>query len=143
MDIAIRIIVWFCRVVVGGLFIFSGLIKANDSLGFSYKLEEYFVEFGKIFVEHGPAFLATPMGWMESLSLPLSMFIVVLEIVLGILTLTGTKMKQVASWLLALIVFFTFLTFASWKWELVRSCGCFGDFMPLTPDESFIKDLFL
>lgn len=143
MDILIRIIVWFCRITVGGLFIFSGLIKANDSLGFSYKLEEYFVEFAKIFTEHGPVFLAIPMEWMESLSLPLSMFIVVLEIVLGILTLTGTKIKQVALLLLALIVFFTFLTFTSWKWELVRSCGCFGDFMPLTPYESFMKDLIL
>ena len=30
------------RVLVGGLFIVSGLVKANDPLGFSYKLEEYF-----------------------------------------------------------------------------------------------------
>ena len=30
------------RILVGGLFIVSGLIKANDPLGFSYKLEEYF-----------------------------------------------------------------------------------------------------
>ena len=35
-------IVWFCRIAVGLLFIFSGLIKINDPLGFSYKLEEYF-----------------------------------------------------------------------------------------------------
>ena len=30
------------RLLVGILFIISGLIKANDALGFSYKLEEYF-----------------------------------------------------------------------------------------------------
>ena len=30
------------RFIVGLLFIVSGLIKANDALGFSYKLEEYF-----------------------------------------------------------------------------------------------------
>ena len=30
------------RILVGSLFIVSGLIKANDVLGFSYKLEEYF-----------------------------------------------------------------------------------------------------
>ena len=30
------------RVLVGGLFIVSGLVKANDPLGFAYKLEEYF-----------------------------------------------------------------------------------------------------
>ena len=88
MNIGIKIIVWFCRILVGGLFIFSGLIKANDSLGFSYKLEEYFVEFGKIFTENGFGVLAAPMEWLEAIALPLSMFIVVLEIVLGILTIT-------------------------------------------------------
>ncbi|MEY3942213.1 MAG: hypothetical protein RIR07_1099, partial [Bacteroidota bacterium] len=30
------------RLALGGLFIFSGVIKMNDPLGFSYKLEEYF-----------------------------------------------------------------------------------------------------
>ena len=30
------------RVIVGGLFIVSGLVKANDPIGFAYKLEEYF-----------------------------------------------------------------------------------------------------
>ena len=38
---------WFIqltRIFVGGLFIFSGFIKANDPLGFSYKLEELFLK---------------------------------------------------------------------------------------------------
>ena len=30
------------RVIVGSIFIVSGLVKANDPIGFSYKLEEYF-----------------------------------------------------------------------------------------------------
>jgi len=30
------------RIFVGSLFIFSGLIKINDPIGFSFKLEEYF-----------------------------------------------------------------------------------------------------
>ena len=32
------------QVLVGGLFIFSGLVKMNDPVGFSFKLEEYFSE---------------------------------------------------------------------------------------------------
>ncbi len=32
------------RVLVGGLFIFSGVIKMNDPVGFGFKLEEYFGE---------------------------------------------------------------------------------------------------
>ena len=37
-----RYFLWFCRILVGATFIVSGLVKANDPLGFSYKLEEYF-----------------------------------------------------------------------------------------------------
>lgn len=143
MNVVVQLLLWVCRILVGGLFIFSGIVKANDPLGFSYKLEEYFLEFGTIFTNSGWGWLTPVMDLMSYISLSLSMGIVVLEIVLGILTLLGTKMKQVSVWLLSLIVFFTFLTFASWKWGLVKSCGCFGDFIPLTPWESFLKDLVL
>lgn len=40
-----KIIANIFRVFVGLLFIFSGLIKANDPTGFSYKLDEYFSVF--------------------------------------------------------------------------------------------------
>ena len=33
---------YISRLVVGSLFIVSGLIKANDPVGFSYKLKDYF-----------------------------------------------------------------------------------------------------
>jgi hypothetical protein len=32
------------RLLVGALFVFSGVIKLNDPVGFGYKLEEYFSE---------------------------------------------------------------------------------------------------
>lgn len=40
-----KVLVWISRLIVGTLFILSGLIKANDPHGFSYKLEEYFEVF--------------------------------------------------------------------------------------------------
>lgn len=40
-----KYITTFFRVFVGLVFIFSGLIKANDPTGFSYKLDEYFSVF--------------------------------------------------------------------------------------------------
>ena len=143
MNLIFKILIWVCRIQIGGLFIFSGLIKANDALGFSYKLEEYFEVFAKILSENGLGLLSVPLEWMAHIALPLSIFIVVFEIVLGILTILGINMKRVALWLFALIVFFTFLTFASWYWDLVRSCGCFGDFIPLNPKQSFFKDIYL
>ena len=39
-----KYLVAFSRIFVGVLFIFSGFIKLNDPLGFSFKLEEYFSE---------------------------------------------------------------------------------------------------
>ncbi|MBA2761264.1 MAG: DoxX family protein [Segetibacter sp.] len=49
------------------------------------------------------------------------------------------------SWLLLLlIIFFTFLTgYAVLHPEQIKTCGCFGDCLPLTPVQSFLKDLIL
>lgn len=117
------------RIFVGLLFIFSGFIKANDTLGFSYKLVEYF----EVFNTH----------FLVSLALPLAMFICIFEIVLGFTLLMGTKIKLTLWLLLLMIVFFTFLTFYSAYFNKVTSCGCFGDAIPLTPWQSFTKDLVL
>ena len=39
-----KYLVHISRIIVGVLFIISGLIKLNDPTGFSFKLEEYFSE---------------------------------------------------------------------------------------------------
>ena len=39
-----KYIVNLIRIALGALFIFSGVIKMNDPMGFGYKLEEYFAE---------------------------------------------------------------------------------------------------
>lgn len=117
------------RLVVGLLFIFSGLIKANDPLGFGYKLQEYFEVFHTTFLNDYAAGIA--------------IILCTLEIVLGALLLLGFYARRVAWGLLLLILFFTFLTFYSAFFEVVTSCGCFGDAIPLTPWQSFSKDLVL
>lgn len=119
----------FSRWFVGVLFIFSGLIKANDPLGFGYKLQEYFEVFHISFLS----------GWATGIAIILC----VLEIVLGALLLFGFWKNHVTKGLLVLIVFFTFLTFVSAAFKVVTSCGCFGDAIPLTPWQSFGKDLIL
>lgn len=129
------------RYLVGTLFIFSGLVKANDPIGFSYKLQEYFEEFEKLKVYFSP--LEGFFKLLHDLSLEQAIFMVVLEIVLGIAIISGYLPKLTAWLLLLLILFFTALTFASAQYEIVRSCGCFGDAIPLTPWESFYKDIIL
>jgi uncharacterized membrane protein YphA (DoxX/SURF4 family) len=129
------------RYLVGTLFIFSGLVKANDPIGFSYKLQEYFEEFEKLKVYFSP--LEGFFKLLHDLSLEQAIFMVILEIVLGIAIISGYLPKLTAWLLLLLILFFTVLTFASAQYEIVRSCGCFGDAIPLTPWESFYKDIIL
>lgn len=122
-------LLWFCRLFVGLLFIFSGLVKANDPLGFGYKLQEYFEVFHTTFLNDYAA--------------AISILICALEIILGIALLVGYRALQVSWGLLLLILFFTFLTFWSAAFDVVKSCGCFGDAIPLTPWQSFLKDLVL
>ncbi|SDH02803.1 DoxX protein [Pedobacter terrae] len=124
-----NILLRFSRIFVGALFIFSGLIKANDPLGFGYKLQEYFEVFH--------------MNFLSGMATGIAILLCTLEIILGALLLLGFWSKKVAWGLLLLIIFFTLLTFISAAFKVVTSCGCFGDAIPLTPWQSFTKDLIL
>lgn len=130
-----RIIKEFARYAVGALFIFSGIIKVNDPVGTAIKLEEYFDVFS---VDIAPFF-----EWFIPAALFLSVFLSVLEVVLGVALIVGYRMRITAWVLLAMIVFFTFLTFYSAYFNKVTDCGCFGDAIKLTPWQSFQKDLIL
>lgn len=123
------------RILVAGLFIFSGLIKLNDPVGMAIKLEEYFEVF------------ATDLGSFFHVfvpyALPIAVFIIVLEVLLGVALMLNYKMVQTTILLLLLIMFFTGLTFYSAYFNKVTDCGCFGDAIKLTPWESFFKDAVL
>lgn len=126
-----KYITQFSRIFVGILFIISGLIKLNDPVGFSYKLAEYFSE---------PVF---NMPVFVPFVLAIALFLVILEVILGVMLLVGYKPKFTIWSLLILIVFFTFLTFYSAYFNVVKDCGCFGDALKLTPWQSFTKDVVL
>jgi len=126
-----KYLVHLSRIIVGVLFIISGLIKLNDPTGFSFKLEEYFSEG----VLNMPA--------LVPFALAIAVFVVVFEVVLGVALLLGFKPKWTMWSLLLMIVFFTFLTFYSAYFNKVTDCGCFGDALKLTPWESFTKDVIL
>src|ERR1051325_8508604 len=117
------------RVIVGVLFIFSGLIKANDPLGLSYKIQEFFEIW----------------GWhaLNDFSLALSIIMITFEILAGVAVLVGWRMNLFSWLLLLLTIFFTFLTGYALFSGKVKECGCFGDCIPLTAQQSFIKDLIL
>lgn len=99
------------RIIVGSLFIVSGLIKANDPVGFSYKLEEYF-EDGALAYRIKELFGAPgfSLEYFIQHALLLSVIICIVEIVLGVLVIIGGKTRLVSWLLVIMMLFFTFLT---------------------------------
>jgi uncharacterized membrane protein YphA (DoxX/SURF4 family) len=117
------------RILVGLLFIFSGLIKANDPLGLAYKMQEFFDAWNW-------------HGWTDY-TLTLSVLMIGFEIVAGVALLVGWQMKLFSWLLLLLILFFLFLTSYVLFSGKIKACGCFGDCIPLTPLQTFYKDVVL
>lgn len=124
-----KLIVTICRWLVGLLFIFSGLIKANDPHGLSYKMREFFE--------------AWHTEFFNSISLISSIGMNILEVVAGVAIIIGWRSKLFSWVLLVLITFFTFLTSYVLFSGKIAACGCFGDCVPLTPQQTFTKDVVL
>jgi uncharacterized membrane protein YphA (DoxX/SURF4 family) len=124
-----KAIINISRIIVGVLFIFSGLVKANDPLGLSYKMQEFFEVW----------------GWhaLNDYTLAFSVLMIAFEIIAGVAVLLGWRMNLFSWLLLLLIVFFTFLTAYALFSGKIKECGCFGDCIPLQAQQSFIKDLIL
>ena len=158
-------IISFLQNFCGALFIFSGWVKAVDPLGTAYKMEQYFAEFESTFSGTWFSFLAPMFPKLAELSTGFSVFMIVFEIVLGLMLIVGSARKFTAWAFFLLVLFFTFLTgftyltgyvpsevnffqFEEWGPYVttnmkVTDCGCFGDFIKLEPKTSFLKDVFL
>jgi len=75
-----RFLLGLTRIIVGGLFIFSGLIKANDPQGLSYKMQEFFEILG--------------MGFLDDYTLIFSILMIAFEIIAGVAVLLGQIIAQ-------------------------------------------------
>lgn len=124
-----KIIITIVRYFVGLLFIFSGLVKANDPLGLSYKMQEFFELWG--------------LHSLNELTLALSLLLNAFEIIAGVALLIRWKFKLTGWLLLLLIIFFTLLTGYTYWTGLPKNCGCFGDCLPISSQFSFTKDVVL
>lgn len=141
-----KFFVAIARILVGVLFIFSGLIKANDPLGLSYKMQEFFEVWNEglrkssFFLNHA---LINLFDFLHEHSLALSVIMIAFEIIAGFALLLGWQMKTFSRLLLLLIIFFTFLTAYAFLSGKFKNCGCFGDCIPISPKTSFLKDVAL
>ena len=160
----VTVISWlqhFC----GVWFIFSGFVKAVDPLGTAYKMHQYFAEFESTFSESGLKFIAGVFPLLSEYAVGFSLFMIILEMLLGLFLIMGWYPKFTKWGFLLMLLFFTVLTgftfltgyvpdgvnfFSFGKWETydairmkVTDCGCFGDFIHLEPKVTFTKDVFL
>jgi len=119
------------QIIVGATFIFSGFVKLVDPIGFGYKLGEYF-EADVLNLE-----------FLIPYALVIAIFVSVFELTLGVMLLLGYKAKFTLWNMMAMILFFTLLTFYTAYWHKVTDCGCFGDAITLSPWATFWKDVLL
>lgn len=156
-------VTWFWQYFLGALLVFSGFVKAVDPLGTAYKMKDYFAEFKA----QGLPF----MDFMKDWSVSFSVFMIVVEMVVGFCLILGIGGRKNLGINLLMMLFFTFLTgfnyltgftprgesaetavgilqFSQWTAFdnnniRISDCGCFGDFIKLQPIETFLKDIFL
>lgn len=143
----------FLRFFLASLLIFSGAVKIIDPLGTSYKMQDYYTAFDAqmseaYLVEHGEAppsdiWYTQLFSSLKKISVPTAVFMVVLEVVLGVLLFLGIFKRSVIPITAAMLVFFTFLTGYTAQTGEPSDCGCFGDFIKLRPIDSFYKDVIL
>lgn len=124
-----RVVIWMLRLLVGGVFVMSGLTKSIDLWGFLFKLEEYL----------GVWHITQP----RSVVFMAAMLISGYEFVLGALLMMGCY-KRVTAWGLTLtMVVMLPLTLYLWIADPVSDCGCFGDFLKLSNGATFLKNVVI
>ncbi|GAA4468790.1 DoxX family protein [Nemorincola caseinilytica] len=124
-----KVIITILRVAVGLLFIFSGVVKANDPLGLTYKMNEFFEVWN--------------MGFMLKYTLTFSVLMIAFEIISGVAMIVGNAFRLYVTLLLLLNIFFTFLTWYALTSGKIKECGCFGDCIKISNTATFYKDVAL
>ncbi|MBL7717378.1 MAG: DoxX family protein [Flavipsychrobacter sp.] len=124
-----KYLLWLFRIIVGGLFIFSGLVKANDPLGLTYKMQEFFE------VLH--------LTLLNEYAFTFSVLIIAFEIISGVAVLLGYAFRIFSVLMLLLNAWFLFVTAYALFTDKVKECGCFGDCIKISNEETFWKDVVL
>jgi uncharacterized membrane protein YphA (DoxX/SURF4 family) len=121
--------IWALRVLVGGVFVVSGLTKSVDLWGFVFKLEEYLA------VWH----ITQPRTIVLMFALLLSAY----EFVLGLLLAMGCYKRVAPIGLSLTMIVMLPLTLYLWIADPVSDCGCFGDFVHISNAATFWKNVAL
>jgi len=126
---SLKLVIVFFRIVIGAVFIFSGFVKGIDLQGSAIKFDDYFVAFG--------------IDFLIPVSLPLAIFLVSTEFIIGISLLFGYRTYWGTWGVLIFMSAFTPLTLILALFNPVSDCGCFGDAIVLTNWQTFWKNVVL
>lgn len=124
---------WLYRLaltLLGLTLLLSGLSKAVDPLGFSYKLTEYLAALNV----HGVA---------QWLPITAAVALSAAEATLGACLLSGWQRRFTSAVSLALMAVMTAITVWLVIADPVSDCGCFGDLIHLTNAETLTKNVVL
>lgn len=127
-----RYVLEVARVILGGVFVASGLLKAIDPIGVSLKLGEYVRAFGLGFL----AEYETGMVW-------LAYGMCAIEFLLGSFLLMGIYRRLCSRLIFLTMLLMTLLTVYTLVTGAITDCGCFGDAIRLSNTETVIKNLLL
>ncbi|MDR2972045.1 MAG: DoxX family protein [Bacteroidales bacterium] len=128
------------RIALACVFLFSGMSKAIDPVGWGIKIDEYFSSFG--------------MGFMHQFSVWFGILVNIAEFTLGFMLLFKIRVRLTALGYLLFMVFFFFLTawlavaehlevYYGYNFGVVKDCGCFGQAVVISNLETFLKNVVL
>lgn len=122
-----RMVVWALRLVVGAVFVVSGLAKTIDIWGFIYKIEDYLTVWQ----------FTVP----RSLVLMGAMLLSGAELVGGFMLLTGCYRRFSVRLLSLIMAGMLPLSLYIYIANPVSECGCFGDMIVLSNPATFWKNV--
>ena len=123
----IKILVEFCRILIGATFVFSGIVKAIDPVGGALQIRDYLTAFG---LNH--------FSWMENI---LSFNLASIEFTLGISLLFAVYRKLTTMCVLLFMCLMTPLTLYLALFNPISDCGCFGHAIILSNWATFFKNI--
>lgn len=128
---ALTVLVNACRFLLGATFVFSGFVKAIDTIGTQYKLQDYISAVG--------------MGGIvpDIVTLLASVALSALEFSLGVFVLFAIRRHLVSKILVAFMAVMTLITVWIALFNPVKDCGCFGEALRLTNVQTLLKNIVL
>lgn len=124
-----RVIRRISAVAIGLVFFVAGLLKLMDPVGAGLVVDEYLRFFHLGFLHFASGFLGSAMALLETIT--------------GAALITGVWRRYTAMVTIALLGTFTILTAILLIFNPKMDCGCFGQALPLTHMQSFLKNVAL